>query len=322
MFKKLPYINDMLSFFRKADISLFHDFEPPPTGGGHQFMRALQQQLINRGFRVENNTVTPTTRACLFNSFNFNHQRLLRIKKHRTTCKLIHRVDGPISVYRGYDDGTDSLIDQVNNTLADVTVFQSRYSLAMSKKIGMSLRQPHVIIPNSPDPTIFHARGREEFDQNRKIRLVSTAWSDNPNKGLEIYKWLDRNLDWTKYEYIFIGRIKAELENITHIQPTDSPTIASHLRKSDIFITASRNDPCSNSLLEALACGLPAVYLDSGGHRELVKEAGIAFVQPGDIPDQLLEISNNYKTFQSKISLASIDEITQQYLDVMEIEHG
>ncbi len=321
MIEKFDFIRDILSYFQKADISLFHDFQPPPTGGGHQFMRALRQQLISIGLRIENNSITPTTRACLFNSFNFNHKRLLKIKTRRHACKLIHRVDGPISVYRGYDDGTDNLINQINNTLADVTIFQSRYSLEMSAKIGMSLRQPFLIIPNAPDPTIFHWEGKAKFTQKRKTKLISTSWSDNPNKGLETYRWLDSNLDWSKYEYVFIGRINAKPQNIEHIQPTDSSTVASYLRKSDIYITASRNDPCSNSLLEALACGLPVIYLNSGGHGELVKGAGIAFDKPDEIPDQLDQIVSDYNSYFAKISLLSLAEITQQYLDVMEIVH-
>ena len=57
--------------FSSADLSIFHEFEPPPAGGGHQFLRAFMRQADARGLRVENNTISRTTRACLFNSFNF-----------------------------------------------------------------------------------------------------------------------------------------------------------------------------------------------------------------------------------------------------------
>ncbi len=47
------------------------------------------------------------------------------------------------------------------------------------------------------------------------------------------------------------------------------------LRASDAFVHASRSEGCPNALLEALACGLPAVLSDIPGHRD-------ADVLPGD----------------------------------------
>ena len=48
------------------------------------------------------------TRACLFNSFNFDFARVRRFA--RRDCRMVHRVDGPIGAYRGFDDGTDARI--------------------------------------------------------------------------------------------------------------------------------------------------------------------------------------------------------------------
>ena len=283
-------------------------------------MRALEWHLMSNDYRVENNTISPTTKACLFNSFNFNFRRLKAKKKARPLCKMIHRVDGPIATYRGFDDGTDNLIREWNNELAEATVFQSQYSLEAHKKLGLSLKKPHFVIPNSPDPKIFIPPNKPKQIDKSKIRLISTSWSDNPNKGLDTYKWLDQNLDWSCFEYTFIGRIQAHLSNIKHIEPVGSDQVAQYLKGCDIYITASRHDPCSNSLLEALSCGLPAVYLNSGGHGELVHQAGLPFHDPTQIPDLLHQVADNYDLYRSRIVVHSIDEITLQYLKVMGLE--
>ena len=89
----------------EADLALFHGFEPPPAGGGHQFLRALVGELERRRLVIEPNRISGDTPACLFNSFNFDFERLRRFA--RSDCRLVHRVDGPIGVYRGFDDGTD-----------------------------------------------------------------------------------------------------------------------------------------------------------------------------------------------------------------------
>ena len=39
---------------------------------------------------------------------------------------MVHRVDGPIGVYRGFDDGTDRRIEAMNAELAHATVLQSQ----------------------------------------------------------------------------------------------------------------------------------------------------------------------------------------------------
>jgi glycosyltransferase involved in cell wall biosynthesis len=48
-------------------------------------------------------------------------------------------------------------------------------------------------------------------------------------------------------------------------------------QQADAYIMLKHNDPCPNTVLEAMACGLPVVYSDTGGVRELVGEdSGIA----------------------------------------------
>lgn len=297
-----------------ADISFFHDFEPPPTGGGHQFMRALWREFERRGIRLENNTISETTRACLFNSFNFNFKRLRR--SHRPGCLMIHRIDGPLSVYRGFDDGTDRKIFELNQEIADVTILQSQFSMTKHLDLGFDVVSP-VVISNATDPEIFHPHGREQFNVGRKTRLISVSWSDNLNKGAPIYRWLDEHLDWGRYEYTFVGRSPVSFQNIHTVSPLTSEALAQELRQHDVFITASQNDPCSNSLIEALACGLPALYLDSGGHPEIVKEAGFAFRDAEEIPPLLSCLIEEYSQRQALIRLPSIAETAEKYLHVL-----
>lgn len=88
--------------FQRADLSIFHQFSPPPTGGGHQFLRGFWREAETRGIRIENNLLSLSTRACLFNSFNYDICRLQRLR--RNSVLYAHRVDGPVGFYRGQDD--------------------------------------------------------------------------------------------------------------------------------------------------------------------------------------------------------------------------
>jgi glycosyltransferase involved in cell wall biosynthesis len=306
----------LASQFTSADLSIFHEFEPPPMGGGHQFLHAFWKQAGSRGLRVENNRISRTTRACLFNSFNFDANRLGRMK--RKSGVYVHRMDGPIDVYRGRDEGVDRNIHAVNQKFAEKTIFQSRYSLEKHLELGLEFRNP-VIIMNAADAKIFNPAGRVEFSPNRKTRLIASSWSDNINKGAPVYQWLDEHLDWQRYEMIFVGRSPVAFKNIQMIPAVNSFRMAELFRENDIYLTASKHDPCSNSLIEALTCGLPALYLQSGGHPEIVKQAGFGFEAAEQIPGLLEKLVDGYEKYRSLISVPTIKEVSEEYLRVLEL---
>ena len=49
----------------------------------------------------------------------------------------------------------------------------------------------------------------------KKIRLISSSWSSNPDKGLDIIKYLDKTLDKDRFEMTFVGNIKYSPKNIS-----------------------------------------------------------------------------------------------------------
>jgi sugar transferase (PEP-CTERM/EpsH1 system associated) len=66
--------------------------------------------------------------------------------------------------------------------------------------------------------------------------------------------------------------------------PGERHDIAELMRDFDVFVLPSKNEGISNTLLEALASGLPAIATAVGGNVELV-ETGVngTLVQPGDV---------------------------------------
>jgi glycosyltransferase involved in cell wall biosynthesis len=298
----------------RADLALFHEFAPSPSGGGHQFLRALIRELDGRGVEVELNRVSGGTPACLFNSFNFDFARLQRFA--RPDCRLVHRVDGPIGVYRGFDDGTDMRIAELNGELADATVFQSRYSLERHVELGYELADP-VVIPNAVDPAIFHPPASREPLDERRVRIIATSWSDNPRKGADTLAWVDRHLDTERYEVTFAGRTAQRFERIRAVGALDSRRVAELLRSHDVYLAPSRDDPCSNALLEALACGLPAAFLESGGHPELVGEGGLSFRDDEEVPQVLDRLVAEIEARRMAISVPAISDVADRYLEVL-----
>jgi glycosyltransferase involved in cell wall biosynthesis len=303
-----------------ADLAIFHDFSPPPAGGAHQTLRAFVQSCERRGIRVEHGSISATTRACLFNSFNFDFDRLERFAARRPDgCTMVHRVGAVTSLYRGFDDGTDARVGALNGRLADRTLAISQATIDMYRQIGIELVAPRVV-HNPVDPEIFHPRGRVPFSRDRKIRLISSSWSDNPRKGGPTYRWLEQQLEWSRYEFTFVGNTNEPFERIRHVPPLPSHDLADLLREHDVFITATEDDAYSNALVEALSCGLPAIYLDSGGSAEAVKAAGLAFTEREQIPELLDRLVDEYEERQAAIDLPSLDEIVDAYLEVLGLD--
>ena len=297
------------------DLAVFHEFTPPPYGGGNQFLLALVGELERRGLAVEVNRLSGATPACLYNSFNFDFARLRRFS--RDGARMVHRVDGPIGAYRGFDDGTDRRIVEVNS-LADTTIVQSRYSLEKHRELGLELRDP-VVIPNAVDPDIFHPPSSCPSPDGRRLRVIATSWSDNPRKGADILAWLDENLDFSEFEVTFAGNTSARFERIRRVGPLASEPLADLLREHDVYIAPSRDDPCSNALLEALACGLPAAFLRSGGHPELVGEGGIGFESAEELPVVLSQLREQLDQRRAAITIPTLSDVASRYLEALQL---
>jgi glycosyltransferase involved in cell wall biosynthesis len=305
---------------RVAELAVFHEFAPPPGGGGHQALRAVLDECSRRGVRMDFQTISPSARACLFNSFNFDARRLeLIARRAPERCRMVHRVGAVTSLYRGFDDGTDALVAELNRRFADATLAISHATIEMYRSIGIELVSPKVVY-NGCDPRIFHRNGRIHFSRDRKVRLISSSWSDNPRKGASVYRWLEQHLDHDRFDFTFVGRTSVPFERIRHVPPVPSHELAELLRQHDVFVTATENDAYSNALVEALSCGLPALYLDSGGSGEAVKDAGFAFTSREQIPELLERLVDEYEERQAAISLPTLEEVADGYLELLGLD--
>jgi len=307
----------MSDSLNKIKIHIVFEFSDEPTGGGNQFLKSLKNLLKVQGVYEES---APDSEIILFNS----HQQITGVAKLKLRCPdkfFVHRIDGPMQLYNKTSDKRDDIVAAGNKYLADATIFQSQWSQQQKRMLGLHPKELETVICNAPDASIFNRKDKAEFSTERKVRLVATSWSKNWKKGFEVYRWLDEHLDFEKYEMTFIGNSPVNFKNIKHIAPLKSKHLAKELISNDIFITASQKDPCSNSLIEALHCGLPVIALKDGGHPEIVNKGGEVFIRPNDIPVLLEKIVNNYKSYQANINNPSIEDIGKKYYDFILNSH-
>lgn len=297
-------------------IHIFYTFLSGPYGGGNQFLKALKWEFINMGVYDEN---PKKADVILFNSYPFREEYRFRESFNLKSCGkiLIHRVDGPIFKIRNSCLEIDKIIYKFNEYFADGTIFQSHWSMEANFFQGMRVKTFQTVITNATDPKFFNYQV-DDIDVNKKIKLIATSWSSNPRKGFKIYKYLDENLDFSKYEMTFVGNSPIKFKNIKHIKSVSSAELAKILKEHHIFITASQSDPCSNSLIEALHCGLPAVGLNDGGHPEIINKGGELFTNGSDVVLAIKKVVEGYRSYREKIDVPDISEVANQYYQFIE----
>ena len=90
------------------------------------------------------------------------------------------------------------------------------------------------------------------------------------------------------------------------------------MKKCDIFITATENDTCSNSLLEGLSCGLPVIGLNSGGTPELINKGGEIYSDRVELIPLIDKVSDNIDSYRKNIIIKNTDDICNEYIKFIE----
>lgn len=304
-------------------IWIYYNFVEGPYGGGNQFLKALCKELASTNNLLEPKNISDLDQldAIVFNSHHTELPNnigltLKEIKEKYKNITFVHRIDGPIQCVRGINDGTDQRIFDLNNELADGTVFQSNWSLNKTQALGFKYKNPYIVIKNSSDPSLFYKKERTNLSGQQKIKLAASSWSNNIKKGFWFYAQLDQKLDFNKYEMFFVGRSPIKFNNIQHVEPLPSKELGDFLRNCDIMINCSVDDPASNSLTEGILSGLAVVAIDSGGHREIVGNKGELFSNLGELLNKIETVSSNIEQYDSKQTIIpSIKDVGQQYIE-------
>ncbi len=135
------------------------------------------------------------------------------------------------------------------------------------------------IIPNGVDTNEFKPLKNKKI--GKKIKLISTGRLIE-RKG---YKYLISALELqNEFELTLIGEGDQEQDlkklakdlnvKVTFKGALSHSEISKELQKADVFVLPSLNEGMSNSILEAMACGLPVITTDTGGTKTLINNNG------------------------------------------------
>jgi len=292
-------------------INILLELKEGAWGGANQYLKLLKKELSNRGIYEEN---ANRADVIIFNSYH-NITKAILMKILFPKKVLVHRLGPYFYLHRNPKwKIIDSLIIEISNSISDLIVFQSDWSYRKAiSKFDLNKSKKCSIIGNSSDRNIFYPKDNTHMEG--KIKLITASWSSNIKKGAKYYEFLDNNLDFSKYDMTFVGNSKIKFKNIKIIDPLPSNKLADEMRKNDIFISAVEDDACSNTIVEALSCGLPLVALASGGNAEIIKKGGELFSTNHEMLEKIELVKNNYLHYKNNIEVNSIENSADQYLN-------
>lgn len=161
------------------------------------------------------------------------------------------------------------------------------------------------VIYNGCDTSIFYPG---QYIKPKKFRVVTHHWSDNMNKGYQIYYDLWYFLNKTEnFEFVFIGKNVPEMfKEVPIIGPYVGLELSNAIRDCHIYITDSIYDSCPNHVIEAISCGLPILYRNhEGGAKELCelfpKKIGESYTNLEELIEKLIMIRKNYSFYKENI---------------------
>lgn len=299
-------------------IYLSYPLTDQPFGGANQFLKTLGAELSARGLLTHNSAEATVilTNAFFSPPLLGAYDSLFTLKRSRPDVRFVHRMDGVRHVYRGSDETAwqDEISSLWAELCADGVIFQSDYCRSIQYQYGYPRHIPCAAIGNACDRAIFHPPLEKRSSSDGRVRLIYTSWSANPLKGFPTLQMLDEKLDFNRYSFTFVGNSPVSFKHVQHIPAQPSAALADLLREADVFVGLSHNEPCSNAIGEALACGLPALIRNSGGNASFVSQGAVLYDNDDDILPALDRMAAALEAHRARIRPLSISDIADQYV--------
>ena len=282
-----------------------------PWGGGNLFAKHLTAHLKAQGMEVVHGLqgaapdVAILTHATASDSASFTAKDLaLRLLLPGWDPVVIHRINNSSDARN--DDAHAFNKGRIRaSRLADHTVFLSRWLYRAYARDGFSGDAWSVIF-NGGEDGLFRPRAGER-DPSLPLSIVTHHWSNNAKKGFAIYRALDEYLaecgPARPFTFTYIGRLPENFRfsAAIHKEPMSPAQLAVELPRYDIYLTAAQNEAAGMHHIEGALCGLPILYLESGGIPEYCEGFGLAFT-PETFFAQLDRIRAEYPAWRARMS--------------------
>ena len=300
-----------------------------PWGGGNLFVKNLSNYLLNLGHEVIYDLSEQDVDLILLtdprsrreSSSTFNHIEINLYKKHiNPNVAVVQRIN-ECDERKNTNNINNFYLDA--SECADKVVFVSDWLKNIYTTLGMEIDKTRVIMSGSNRKVFKNYNNKLN---NNKVNIVTHHWSSHKNKGFESYELLDKLLldpHWKDVlHFTYIGNASDEylLKNSTIIEPLSGTNLGKKLSENDIYLTGSINEPSGNHHIEAALCGLPILYLNSGGIPEYCEGFGVSYNNLEEFEDKLKSIISEKEKYINNLESYQFDSenMNKEYLELFE----
>lgn len=258
------------------------------VGGVTSFRLKFENGLRARGVEVTNDL---SQNADVILVLAGTRHLLPLWKARRRGTRIVQRLDGINWVHRVRWTGPrytlraiygNANLSFIRRHLADHVVYQSEFIKRWWEDWYKPARSPSSVIINGVDLNRYTSYGLHERPSGHvRLLVVEGSLAGGQNDGLYNAVALATALAKKfRIELMVVGRVdrrtrhKLEYQNVFRIQFMDMVQrehIPWLMRSAHVLFSAEVNPPCPNSVIEALACGLPVVGFDTGSLSEIVR---------------------------------------------------
>ncbi len=320
-------------------------------GGPASFQSGLISAMQQRGVRVSHDLLDPSLSAILVFGAAQQMGDLQRVQ--RSGVRVVQRLNGMNWVHHRRFTGIKHFIkaEYGNNKLrqlrrrADRIIYQSAFARAWWERENGSLGKPQFVIHNGVDLALFSPVPADLPVDRYRILMVEGHYGGGYEGGLvsaaKFIQLLRQKAD-RACELAVVGDVPRQLRQL--IEGTDAEVVWLGVRKHEeipvlycsahLLYSGDINAACPNSVIEAMACGLPVISYDTGALPELVSEdAGRIAAYGGDVwqlepPDAIAITETALQVLQTRDALSrgarrnaetrfDVDKITEKYLEVL-----